>query len=160
MAWSLALPNPACERRSFLLVALAAGLASCSPAKLVRCEEGPVVTDRKLVDLAADKIVRQSLASSDQEVRYASLAAFYHQNPACCYVSKPDNFSGGTMILPFDGEVELTIRYRREVSSPTPYRLRRVAMGPCPSDAEESEQRLTLRQQRESARYKLGRAVI
>src|SRR3954463_13990273 len=146
--------------RSVLLGGLIVGISACSPFSLARCEEGASVADRTLADLAVEKIVRQSQAStSPDEVKYASAGQFHQQNPDCCFVSRPADFRGGTLSLPLQPEVELTIRYRRFSRGTTPFRLRYVAVGPCPSDMDDTEQRQSPQQHEESKKQILGRAI-
>lgn len=143
-----------------LVIGLAIGLTSCSEMATIQCIEGREITDRALLDLAVGKIVRQSLASTHPaEIRYASPAVFHEQNPDCCFVSRPERLQGGVVSLPVEEEVELTIRYRRSNGGAMPYRLRHVAIGPCPSDMEESEQRLSAQQLEASKHQLLGRKI-
>ena len=109
-----------------------------------RCEEGASISDRALVEIAVRKIVGSSQSPDYPEfVRYRSVADFFERNPDCCFVTRPDNYAGGGFSLPLDGEIEIAIRYRHTQTGDKPYRLRHVAIGPCPTHMEESDQHLT-----------------
>lgn len=135
-------------------------LTSCSNLVSPRCAEGSDISRRALLDLAASKIVRRSLASSDpQEIRYASLEEFYGTNPSCCHLSRADRFKDDRFKLPLEQDIELAILYRAFRATETPYRLRHVTVGACPSHQEESDTRLSVRQYEDRRLQSLGEPI-
>lgn len=139
-----------------LLPACALATGSCSGfGPFGRCPEGASISDRQLIGIAVRKLVLQSQSPGHPEwVRYESVADFFARNPDCCFVTKPENYSGGQIDLPFSGEMELAIRYRRFSEGSEPYSIRHVVAGPCPTDAEESEHPLTASQYNASKNWR------
>jgi hypothetical protein len=134
---------------------MALPLGACHGLIGRQCSQGDSISDKELVGGAIDKIVRQSLANNrPNEVQYRSRIEFINANSSCCYVELPSSYAGKGFSLPMRQEVRVAIIYRRLKVGETPYSLRRVTVGPCPEDADESETLLNPDQYRASRNWK------
>jgi hypothetical protein len=119
------------------------------------CPEGRSVSDRDLVLRAVRKLVLQTSGEIPPEtIHYRSVAEFFARNPDCCFITRPRDYSGDPLALPLAGELEVAIRYRRAHSGEAPYAIRYVTFGPCSTDMEESEPRLTTAQYEASRHWR------
>ena len=116
-------------------------LTSCSDGfgPFATCPEGDSVSDRELVEVAVDKLVREIRASKRSgEVHYQSTREFYERNPACCYIEEPSGRAGDELSLPFRDQVRLAIVFRRFEEGDKPYDFQHITIGRCLTHMEES----------------------
>jgi len=138
---------------SSLLSACISVSAACSNPTSTNACPVSAASDREVALRFVEQIVRESTTSdrSDRK-QYQSVSAFLRENSECCFIEQPAGYSGERISFPTE-DLQVAIRYRRDISGERPYSIDRFQVGPCLDNYEVSGQALSHIEQQASRNW-------
>ena len=127
--------------RIFISIPILLTMTDCDEIKGGLCHGTSAISAHDLAESAISRLVKETQGPLPHIVKYTDSTEFHLNNPSCCFVQKPVNYSGGLIKIPMESQVSLAIIYKK--TEDANYRtVRYVDFGECSTEMDHTERNI------------------